>query len=124
MSLDPQTRQAAEDLVDALLPLEARVRPMFGGYCVYIDGKVVGLVCDGRIFVKPSNEDALLNGYADPASAYSGAKPSWRLPLDSLRDNPEHVIEIFRATARALPTKPPRKKMNHPRSNRGFATPT
>lgn len=103
--MDDATRRTAEDLVDCLMPLQATVRPMFGGYCVYLDGKVVGLVCDGRVFVKPSGAEALMDGYAAPAAAYPGAKDSWRLPAGALRDDPERVVEIFRATSDALPAR-------------------
>ena len=29
-------------------------RKMFGEYAVYLDGKVVALVCDNQLFVKPT----------------------------------------------------------------------
>lgn len=78
---------------------------MFGGYCEYIDGNVVGLVCDGRGFVKCSGADRTLAGYAEPAPAYPGARNSRRLPTDALRDEPERVVGIFRSTADALPVR-------------------
>ncbi len=31
---------------------EARARKMFGEYALYVDGKVVALVCDDHLFVK------------------------------------------------------------------------
>ena len=36
MSLDDSTREAAGDLLEALQPLDARTRAMFGGYCFYL----------------------------------------------------------------------------------------
>ena len=108
--LDEQTRQTADDLVSYLAPLEGAVKAMFGGYCVYLDEKVVGLVCDGRIFVKQTPATALLDGWADQAPAYPGAKDSWRLPIDALAADPDRVVEAFRVTAEALPAKRPRKR--------------
>lgn len=70
MALDQPTRAATEELIEALQPLAARARAMFGGYCFYVDDKVVGLVCDGRVFVKTSPRDELLRGWADLAPAY------------------------------------------------------
>jgi len=29
-------------------------KPMFGEYGVYVDGKMIGLVCDDQLFVKPT----------------------------------------------------------------------
>ena len=52
--MDPATRIAAEDLLETLCPTNASIKAMFGGYCVYLYGKVVALVCDGNIFVKRS----------------------------------------------------------------------
>src|SRR5215211_3851572 len=82
--LDEQTRQTADELVSYLAPLEGTAKAMFGGYCVYIDEKVAGLVCDGRIFVKQTPATKSLDGWADQAPAYPGAKDSWRLPSDAL----------------------------------------
>jgi TfoX/Sxy family transcriptional regulator of competence genes len=108
--LDERTRQTAGDLVSHLAPIEATAKAMFGGYCVYVDGKVVGLVCDGRIFVKPTPETESLDTWADRAPAYPGAKDSWRLPNDALVSDPDRVVEAFRVTAAALPAPRPRKR--------------
>jgi hypothetical protein len=53
-----------------------------------------------------------LLGYAEAAPAYPGAKNSWMLPSDSLRDDPERVIDIFQATADALPASVSRRKLS------------
>jgi TfoX/Sxy family transcriptional regulator of competence genes len=108
--MDDRTRQTADDLVSHLAPLEGTAKAMFGGYCVYVDEKVVGLVNDGRIFVKITPATKALDGWADQAPAYPGAKDSWRLPADSLVADPDRVVEAFRVTAAALPAKRPRKR--------------
>ena len=108
--MDVPTRRVAEDLTECLAPLNATTRAMFGGYCVYVDDKEAGLVCDGRVFVKPSSADEILSGFADPAPAYPGAKDSWRLPASAHVDEPDRVVAIFRATADALPARRARKK--------------
>lgn len=108
--MNDETRLMAGELVSCLAPIEATARAMFGGYCVYVDGKVAGLVCDGRVFVKPTPATASLAGWADQAPPYDGAKDSWRLPADALTSDPDRVIEAFRATAAALPAKQPRKR--------------
>lgn len=108
--MDEPTRITAEDLAETLTPLDGSVRAMFGGYSVYIDGKVVGMVCDGRVFAKPAVPADTFEGWAEPAPAYPGAKDSWRLPADALRDDPERVIDTFAAIAAALPVRAPRKR--------------
>ncbi len=107
--MDESTREAAADLIDCLLPLNATARSMFGGYCVYIDGKPAGLVNDGRIFVKRSPAEGIMAGYAELAPAYPGARDSWLLPAGAVRDDPGRVAGFFAATADALPPPPPRR---------------
>jgi len=102
MSLDDSTREAAGDLLEALQPLDARTRAMFGGYCFYVDDKVVGLVCDGHVFVKTSPRDELLQGWARLAPAYPGAKDSWRLPSDAVRCSPDRVRAVVAEVAATL----------------------
>ncbi|GLY64946.1 TfoX/Sxy family protein [Amycolatopsis taiwanensis] len=71
--MDEATRVAAEDFLDVLLPLDARMKPMFGGYCVYVQNKVVALVCDGDVFIKRSKMDAALQDWTSLGVAYPGA---------------------------------------------------
>lgn len=105
MTRDDHTARTASDLIEALHPLDARSRAMFGGYCFYVSEKVAGLVCDGSVFVKRSSADHLLADWATLAPAYPGAKPSWRLPADALRDQPDRVREIIAQVADALPAR-------------------
>lgn len=108
--MDQATVQAMEDLVEALHPLEAGVRPMFGGYCLYVDEKVVGLINDGRVFIKRSLRDDLLDGFAELFPAYPGAKDTWRLPIDALECQPDRVRDIVEQVAAVLPRRSPRKR--------------
>ncbi len=41
-------------LLDALDALPLSARKMFGEYALYLDGKVVALVCDDQLFLKPT----------------------------------------------------------------------
>jgi TfoX/Sxy family transcriptional regulator of competence genes len=103
--IDDETRLVAADLGDALLPLNPTVKAMFGGYCYYVDGKVVGVVCDGRIFVKRSSEDGLFVDAAELAPAYPGAKDSWRLALGMERTDPDRLRALIAQVAVALPAR-------------------
>lgn len=105
MALDDATRSAAADLIEALQPLPARAKAMFGGYCFYVGDKVVGLVCDGRVFIKPSPRDDLLRGWAQLAPAYPGAKDSWQLPVSAVRETPDKVRAVVEHIAAALPDR-------------------
>ncbi|MEO7124558.1 MAG: TfoX/Sxy family protein [Nakamurella sp.] len=103
--LDKATQSVVDELVEALLPLDVRARAMFGGYCFYVNEKVAGLVCDGRIFVKRSLRDDLLQELAELAPAYPGAKDSWRLPEDALRRDPDRIRQIIGDVAATLPQR-------------------
>ena len=50
------------------------VRPMMGEYLVYYRGKLVGDICDNRVFVKPVSAVKELLPDAEMSSPYNGAK--------------------------------------------------
>lgn len=102
---DKATQDAADDLIEALQPLDVSARAMFGGYCFYVDEKVVGLVCAGRVYVKRSARDDLLQETAELAPAYPGAKDSWQLPEDALRGDPDRIRQIIEEVAATLPKR-------------------
>lgn len=82
-------------------------RKMFGEYAVYCDGKVVALVCDNRLFVKPTTAGEAYAGDVERAPPYPGAKPY--LLIEDRLDDREWVVGLIRKTAKALPAKAPKK---------------
>ena len=82
-------------------------RRMFGEYAVYRDGLVVALVCDNRLFVKPTDAGLAHAGEIERAPPYPGAKP-YLLVEDRLEDR-EWLCDLIRATARALAAAPGKK---------------
>lgn len=90
---------------------EITCRAMFGGHTVYCGGKVVGLICDDQLFVKPTDAGrAYLGEGAAMAPAYPGAKPSFLIGAEI--EDAEWLAELIRRTEAELPRpKPkPRKK--------------
>jgi TfoX/Sxy family transcriptional regulator of competence genes len=87
-------------------------RKMFGEYALYIDGKVVALVCDDQLFLKPTPEGLAYLGSVSEAPPYPGAKPFYLLSAEL--DDPDRLSGALRITARALPE--PRPKATRPRS--------
>jgi TfoX/Sxy family transcriptional regulator of competence genes len=81
-------------------------RRMFGEYALYLDGKVVALVCDDHLYLKPT--DAILAVWPNPAQAFPfpGAKP-WLL-ADEWLDDGERLRQLLRLTADALPLPKPK----------------
>ena len=82
-------------------------RKMFGEYAVYCGGKVVALVCDNQLFVKPTAAGRAFIGAPVEAPAYPGAKNSFRIE-DAFEDR-EWIAELIRITARELPAPKPKK---------------
>jgi len=102
------SEQTIEYIEDQLAGLDLRTARMFGEYCLYVDNKVVGFVCDDTLFIKPSPVDpALLEG-TEPGHPYPGSKEYHSVPGDLLEDA-EWVREAVQATADALPAAKPKR---------------
>lgn len=103
---------AGQEIVDRVLiqlaPLQVRARAMFGGHCIYCDDKVVALVCDGLLFVKPTAGTADWHDQLDSAPPYPGAKPCL-VASDALLLDRARLRELVQATADALPRPLPRR---------------
>lgn len=75
-------------------------RRMFGEAAVYLGDKVVGLVCDNQLFIKPTAAGRAKLGVPTEAPPFPGAT-NWFLLADL--DDPEFLAELVCATAAALP---------------------
>jgi TfoX/Sxy family transcriptional regulator of competence genes len=83
------------------------VRKMFGEYGLYMDGKVMGLICDNQVFLKKTEAGTdLLGEDAMEGYAYPGARPSF--VFENL-DDQDFVIEVLRTTWEQLPYPKPKK---------------
>ena len=105
MATDPKTvAYLADQMAGAG---EVSARKMFGEYGVYVDGKLAGLVCDDRLFVKPTEaSDGLLAG-GETDAPYPGAKPHPVVPEDRW-DDADWLAALMRGTAAALPAPKPK----------------
>jgi TfoX/Sxy family transcriptional regulator of competence genes len=83
-------------------------RKMFGEYAVYCDGRVVALVCDNRLFVKPTESGRAFIGTVTEAPPYPGAK-MYFVVEDEIEDS-QWVSSLISITARELPAPKPKKK--------------
>lgn len=92
---------------------ELSYRKMFGEYALYLDGKVIALVCGDQLFVKPTAAGRALLKSPVEAPPYPGAKPYFL--IDELLEDRGALCELFRATEGALPLPKPKK----PRASRG-----
>ncbi len=87
---------------------DVRARAMFGEYALYCDNKVVALICDDRVFLKPTPAGRALYPDAEDAPAYPGAKPHMAVSEDVLDDG-ERMASLIVATAAALPAPKPKR---------------
>ena len=92
---------------------EITYRKMFGEYALYSDGKVVALVCDDQLFVKPTDAGRSFIDNVIEAPPYSGAKPHF-LIRDEIEDR-EWISNLIRLTAKELPAPKPKSKRKKPR---------
>ncbi len=76
-------------------------RKMFGGYAIYCDDKVVALVCDSQLFVKPTEKGRAYIGDVVEAPPYPGAK-QYFLVEDRFEDR-EWISELIRITTKEVP---------------------
>ena len=92
-------------------------RKMFGEYVVYCEGKVVALICDNRLFVKPTKGGKSFIVDVVEAPAYPGAKLSFL--IEEQIEDKEWLSDLVRLTERELPEPRPKKK---PKRQRGKNT--
>ena len=83
-------------------------RKMFGEYALYVDGKVVALVCDEQLFLKPTAEGRAYLGMVVEAPPYHGAKNYFQ--ISSEIDDPERLSAVLTITAHVLPAAKPKSK--------------
>jgi TfoX/Sxy family transcriptional regulator of competence genes len=87
---------------------EITAKKMFGEYGIYADGKIFALICDNKLFVKPTQSGREFIGDVVEAPAYPGAKPSFLIE-DKIEDR-EWLSELIRISVKELPMPRPKKK--------------
>ena len=83
-------------------------KKMFGEYGIYSDEKLFGLICDNKLFIKPTNSGREFIGNVLEAPPYEGAKPSFLIE-DKIEDS-EWLSELVRLSIKELPLPKPKKK--------------
>lgn len=106
MSTSPSTLEFLAETLS--LVTNITFKPMMGEYCVYSDGRIFGLVCDGTLFLKTTPETIHL--FEDTETkAYPGSKNTAPVNPEWLEDR-EKMAEIVRFTLEKLPIPKPKKK--------------
>lgn len=88
---------------------DVSARKMFGEYGVYCRGKFIALICDDRLFIKPTDQGVALLGEPEMEPPYPGARN--HPVVDEERwDDSDFLTQLFAETADALPAPKPKKK--------------
>ncbi|PKN19998.1 MAG: competence protein TfoX [Deltaproteobacteria bacterium HGW-Deltaproteobacteria-6] len=81
-------------------------RKMFGEYAVYCDGKVVALICNDQLYVKPTEKGRAYIGDVREAPPYPGARMYFL--IEDAYEDPEWISSLIRITAQQLPMPIPK----------------
>lgn len=87
---------------------EITSKKMFGEYGLYSGNKLFGLVCDNRLFIKPTDAGRAFIGNVMEAPPYPGARPSFL--IDDRLEDCDWLSELIRVTVKELPEPKPKKK--------------
>ena len=104
----------SKETVDYLLEMlgdhkRFSTRAMFGEYALYVDQKVVGLVCDDQLYVKILPASDGLKDICEQDFPYPGAKKYYLVEESQLHQIPD-LFEILISIASSLPVKKNVKK--------------
>ncbi|HEY3798158.1 MAG TPA: TfoX/Sxy family protein [Caulobacteraceae bacterium] len=84
-------------------------RPMFGEFGLYCDGKMIAIIGDDQLFIKPTAGGRALAEGALEVSPYPGAKPCLLIDPDRWDDR-DWLTDLARTTAAELPASKPKAR--------------
>ena len=79
---------------------EILTKKMFGDYGIYCEGKIFGLICDDRFYLKPTEAGRRLLRAVEMRPPYEGAKDYFYIADVEDRD---YLSDLVRETCKALP---------------------
>lgn len=86
---------------------QVRSHKMFGEFAIYCDERVVALLCDDQLYVRPTEGGRAFIGTVTEAPPYPGAKPHF-LVTDRLDDR-DWLTQLVVITAKEVPLPKPKK---------------
>ena len=85
---------------------EITAKKMFGDYGIYCNGKIFGLLCDNKLYIKPTDSGRALLKSIDLRPPYPGAKDHFYV---ADVDNREYLSALVKATYYELPEPKPKR---------------
>lgn len=112
----PTRPETLQFLLDQLAGLPGvRVSKTFGEYCLYVDGRSVGFVCNDQLFLKPTECGRAALGAPVLGRPYHWVRTPHFLVSADRWDDREALCAVVTATASALPRhRPPRPRQARP----------
>ena len=89
---------AADDIV---------IKSMMGGYLVYLNGKLIGDICDNELFLKRTPTSDRMLAESELRYPYEGSKTLMHV-FDSF-DDKALILELLNGMYAELPDKKPKK---------------
>ena len=105
MATDPSTVDSLLDQIHRVGTITAR--RMFGEYALYCDSKVVALIFDDQLFVKPTKAGRTYLETPAEAQPFPGAR-GWFLITGDRWEDSDWLSELIRLTAAELPLPKPK----------------
>ena len=87
---------------------EISAKKMFGEYALYSGEKLFALICDDKLFIKPTQAGRAFIGDVVEAPPYPGAKPSFL--IEEKVEDRGWLSELVRVSVAELPMPKPKKK--------------
>ena len=87
---------------------EISAKKMFGEYALYSGEKLFALICDNKLFIKPTQAGRAFIGDVVEAPPYPGAKPSFL--IEEKVEDRGWLSELVRVSVAELPVPKPKKK--------------
>jgi len=87
---------------------EVTFKKMFGEYALFSGGKIFALICDNKLFIKPTKSGREFIEEPVEAPPYPGAKPSFLIE-DKIEDM-DWLSELVRISLKELPFPKPKSK--------------
>ena len=99
MATDKQVADQVLALITAVA--DARMRPMFGEYVIYVEEKVIGQLNENTLFIKTTKFGEQYAPELEKAAPYPGAKPAFIVPPERLEE-PAWLGEFLTGTRRQI----------------------
>ena len=83
------------------------IKPMMGGYLVYLNGKLIGDICDNELFLKRTETSDKLLADSELRYPYEGSKTLMHV-FDRFGDT-DLIVKLLEGMYPELPDKKPKK---------------